>query len=77
MKTDALIRGLRTMAALKYGMVETELLNEAADRLEELDERIAIMEEGRGDVTSSQIQQETAYPMDLMEHRYTGLLSED
>lgn len=40
MTTDELIRALRENAD------RWELLAEAADRLEELDERIAIMEEG-------------------------------
>ena len=42
MKTDEIIRGLRDLAK----SVNKELLTEAADRLEELDERVAIMEEG-------------------------------
>ena len=40
--TDEIIRGLREMAK----SVNKELLTEATDRLEELDERVAIMEEG-------------------------------
>lgn len=42
MTTDELIRALRELAL----NVNKPLLTEAADRLEELDERVAIMEEG-------------------------------
>lgn len=42
MTTDELIRHLRAMAETKYAL-EKKALNEAADRLEEMDERIAIM----------------------------------
>ena len=42
MTTDELIKALRELTF----NVNKSLLNEAADRLEELDERIAIMEEG-------------------------------
>jgi len=52
MKTDKIIRKLRycAEAGAVYREVNPEetkqLLTEAADRLEELDERVAIMEEG-------------------------------
>lgn len=47
MSTDELIRKLRWRAEGDYSADETmELLTEAADRLEELDERVAIMMEG-------------------------------
>lgn len=42
MDTDELIRALRELSL----NVNKALLTEAADRLEELDERVAIMEEG-------------------------------
>lgn len=42
MTTDELIRALRELSL----NVNKPLLNEAADGLEELDERVAIMEEG-------------------------------
>lgn len=42
MTTDELIRALRELSL----NVDKALLTEAADRLEELDERVAIMEEG-------------------------------
>ena len=49
MNTDELIRALREIA--HYGMSITETdrskLYQAADRLEELDERVAITEEGK------------------------------
>ena len=48
MTTDALIRELRTNADFKKGTAFANLLQLAADRLEELDERVAIMEEGNG-----------------------------
>lgn len=48
MKTDEIIRKLRYRAEGETSAEETkELLTEAADRLEELDERVAIMEEGK------------------------------
>lgn len=43
MTTDELIRALRENAKQAYPLAINQLLNEAADRLEELDERIAIM----------------------------------
>lgn len=46
MKTDELIRALRDWAAKMAMPGRRSLVNEAADRLEELDERVAIMEEG-------------------------------
>lgn len=46
MTTDELIRALRNWAAQMALPGRRGLVNEAADRLEELDERIAIMEEG-------------------------------
>ena len=47
MTTDEIIRKLRYRAEGETSTEETkQLLNEAADRLEELDERVAIMEEG-------------------------------
>jgi hypothetical protein len=42
MTTDELIRALRELTFNENKL----LLNEAADRLEELEERVAIMEEG-------------------------------
>lgn len=45
MKTDELIRALRDWAAKMAMPGRRNLVNEAADRLEELDERVAIMEE--------------------------------
>lgn len=42
MTTDELIKALRELSL----NVNKALLNEAADRLEELEERVAIMEEG-------------------------------
>lgn len=45
MTTDELIRALRDVRATAY---EEALCNEAADRLEELDERVAIMSEECG-----------------------------
>ncbi len=50
MTTDELIRALRDLA--KIGIVnyrQVDILTEAADRLENLDERVAFMEEGRLD----------------------------
>lgn len=54
MATDELIRALRIWASLSQNSDYCiKLLNEAADRLEELDERVAIMEEGkRGNLAS-------------------------
>lgn len=47
MTTDEIIRKLRFRADGETSAEETkQLLNEAADRLEELDERVAIMMEG-------------------------------
>ena len=49
MTTDEIIRKLRFRADTEMSAEETrELLTEAADRLEELDERVAIMMEGQG-----------------------------
>ena len=45
MKTDELIRALRGWAANMTMPGRRSLVNEAADRLEALDERVAIMEE--------------------------------
>ena len=42
MTTDELIRHLRAMAGNKFAF-EKRILTEAADRLEEMEERIAIM----------------------------------
>ena len=48
MKTDEIIRKLRYRAEGEASAEETkELLTEAADRLEELDERVAIMSESK------------------------------
>ncbi len=48
MTTDEIIRRLRFRADGEMSAAETaELLTAAADRLEELDERVAIMMEGR------------------------------
>ena len=63
MTTDELIRALRDLA--KIGIVnyrQTDILTEAADRLENLDERVAIMEEGRLD--------------DYDEKKHSGLMEE-
>lgn len=46
MKTDKLIRALRDWAEQIPMPGRYKLLTEAADRLEELDERVAIMMEG-------------------------------
>lgn len=46
MTTDELIRALRDVAGECEDLQRIRLLNAAADRLEELDERVAIMEEG-------------------------------
>lgn len=70
MKTDELIRGLRVLAGV-YGVAEKKLLKEAADRLEELDERVAIMTEGQADAPRHILVD------DYDEHRFSGLLSED
>ena len=45
MTTDELIRRLRDMANVEPPMFDELVLREAADRLEELDERVAIMQE--------------------------------
>ena len=45
MTTDELINVLRENAKQAYPLAINQLLNEAADRLEDLDERVAIMEE--------------------------------
>lgn len=48
MTTDEIIRKLRFRAEGEQSAEETKtLLNEAADKLEELDERVAIMSEGK------------------------------
>lgn len=47
MTTDELIRHLRAMAGSKYAL-EKKVLEEAADKLEEQEERIDIMREGWG-----------------------------
>ena len=50
MTTDELIKALRdranTFGSIMRDTLDRDLLNTAADRLEELDERVAIMEEG-------------------------------
>lgn len=46
MTTNELINALRDWAAQMALPGRRRLVNEAADRLEELDERVAIMEEG-------------------------------
>lgn len=46
MTTDEIVRQLRN--GLRVG-ITSDLIEQAADRLEELDERVAIMEEGRLD----------------------------
>lgn len=46
MTTDELIKALRDVAAECEDMERIRLCREAADRLEELDERVAIMSEG-------------------------------
>lgn len=43
MTTDKLIKALRENAKQAYPLAINQLLNEAADRLEELDERNAIL----------------------------------
>lgn len=46
MTTDEIIRELRAKAGVEGKSTLAGLLNQAADRLEELDERVAIMMEG-------------------------------
>lgn len=46
MTTNEIVRQLRN--GLRVG-ITSDLIEQAADRLEELDERVAIMEEGRLD----------------------------
>ncbi len=46
MTTDELIRALRYWADTMTFSGRRKLVNEAADRLEKLDERVAIMSEG-------------------------------
>ena len=46
MKTDELIRALRDWAGQMTMPGRRSLVNAAADRLEELDERVAIMSDG-------------------------------
>ena len=70
MKTDELIRGLRALAGT-YGGDVRQLLDESADRLEELDERVAIMTEGQADAPRHILVD------DYDEHRHSGLLEED
>lgn len=53
MKTDEIISELRKKAKMFQGEPMWLLLKDAADRLEELDERVAIMSEFEGDETSS------------------------
>ena len=48
MTTDELIRELRDLAGECEDLTRIRLLDEAADRLEELDERLAIMQESMG-----------------------------
>lgn len=57
MKTDELIRSLRSMAefARLAPINEKLVLVEAADRLEELEERVAIMGENGEQVTMTDI----------------------
>ena len=43
MTTDELIKALRGEAHKAYPLAVSELMSKAADRLEELDERVAIM----------------------------------
>ena len=45
MTTDELIHRLRDMAKVEPPMFDELVLREAADRLEQLDERVAIMQE--------------------------------
>ena len=89
MRTDEIISELRKKAKVFQGEPMWLLLKEAADRLEALDERVAILEEGRGDmdITSSVACGDTIkseekvfadiYPIDLMEHRHSGLIDEE
>lgn len=46
MTTDELIKALRDVAGECEDLKRIRLLDEAADRLEELDERVAVMMEG-------------------------------
>lgn len=68
-----LIKRLREIA--KIGIVnakaDTKDLNDAADMLERLDERIAIMMEFYPE------HPEPAYQEELAEHRFSGLIEED
>ena len=59
MTTDEIVRQLRN--GLRVG-ITSDLIEQAADRLEELDERVAIMEEGRLD--------------DYDEKKHSGLMEE-
>ena len=47
MTTDELIRQIRFYAKAQLNDGIEKVMNAAADRLEELDERVAIMEEGK------------------------------
>lgn len=74
-----LIRELRRIA--EVGIVNAKrdipMLQEAADRLEEMDERITIMLEGAGKVEACAQNTPLYFDHDAYEHRYTGLLEED
>ena len=59
MTTNEIVRQLRN--GLRVG-ITSDLIEQAADRLEELDERVAIMEEGRLD--------------DYDEKKHSGLMEE-
>ena len=62
MTTDELIRALRDWAGQMTMQGRRKLVNAASDRLEALDERVAIMEEGRLD--------------DYDEKKHSGLMEE-
>lgn len=77
MTTDELIRALRDWADGMAMPGRRQLVNEAADRLEELEERIAIMEEGNQITIGPGANVDLTAILDSIDKATSGLIEEE
>lgn len=77
METDELIRALRDWSAKMTMPGRRSLVNEAADRLEALDERVAIMEEGNQITIAPGANIDLTAILDSIDKDTSGLIEEE
>lgn len=77
MTTNELIRQLRDWADQMAMPGRRQLVKEAADRLEELDERIAIMEEGNRITIAAGANVDLTAILDSIDKATSGLIEEE